>query len=573
MTRDKSRGVKWRAALAVVGLSLVAGSATAASSLEQASEPAFSYTTVRGDTVIGLSRRLLADGSRWREVALANGLRNPNRIATGTALLIPLRLMRSTPASATVLSVIGKAESRSADSSAGTALQAGQALPEGAPLTTGEDGHVTIRLVDGTLLRLRPDSRLQLREARELRDAGAVRSGVRLNQGRVEIEAAPAKPGRAGFNIDTPHGVLGVRGTEFRVAVDEQRNSTRGEVLGGVVGFSSTNGMQAGTQTAQAPAVAAVAVSGGFGSLIAPTGVSAPVRLLPAPSTASLPSLQERLLMRFALPAIDGAATYRGQVSRNERFDLVVADLTSPTPELRFADLPDGEYVLRVRAVDAQGLEGRDADHRFRLKARPEAPLPSTPQPRAVSFGSRADFAWTANAQAQRYRLQVAAVPDFQAVLRDLAELRELTAQLEGLQPGVYHWRLASILADGDQGPWGDQRSFELRPLPPAPKAPSVGDQGVTFAWDALPGQTFEFQLARDLAFQKIVLQRQLQQPGIELQAPGTGRFYVRLRATDRDGFVGPFTTPQYFDVPNCLRDGSGRCVRVGEQTLNLQGP
>lgn len=537
-----------------------ASSATTVALARQVDNATFAYTTQRGDTLIGLGSRLLADASRWPEVAQANRLRNPNRIATGTVLLIPLRLMRSTPASATVLSVIGRVESGGAGNTAASALKVGQTLAEGTPVDTGADGHVSIRLVDGTLLRLRPDSRLQLRESRELRDAGAVRSGARLSRGRIEIEAAPAKPGRAGFNIDTPHGVLGVRGTEFRVAVDEAAGFTRGEVLGGVVAFSGTNVSNA----------AATAVSGGFGSLIGPAGVTAPARLLPAPQTAALPKLQERLLMRFPLAAIEGAARYRGQVSRNEQFDLVVADLTSSTPELRFADLPDGDYVLRVRAVDAQGLEGRDADHRFRLKARPEAPLPSAPQPRAVGFGSRIDFGWAANAEAQRYRLQLAATPDFKAVLRDVADLRELATPIEGLQTGTYHWRIASVRADGDQGPWSEPRSFELRPLPPTPKPPAVSDQGVSFAWEGLPGQTFEFEVARDLAFTQPVLQRKLDKPGIDLPLPGTGRFYVRLRATDPDGFVGPYTTPQFFDVPNCLRDGGGLCVRAGEQTLNL---
>jgi hypothetical protein len=44
----------------------------------------------------------------------------------------------------------------------------------------------------------------------------------------------------------------------------------------------------------------------------------------------------------------------------------------------------------------------------------------------------------------------------------------------------------------------------------------------------------------------------------------------VRLRARDADGFQGPFTTPQYFDIANCVRDSSGSCVRAGGQTLNL---
>lgn len=288
------------------------------------------------------------------------------------------------------------------------------------------------------------------------------------------------------------------------------------------------------------------------------------------PNTSDLPTLNERLLLRFALRQIDGAAAYRGQIAGDASFDRIVAELTSPTPELRFAGLPDGDYVLRVRGIDAQGLEGLDAEHRFRLKARPEAPLPSAPAPRAVMFGGRAEFAWAANDEAQSYRLQLALDADFNAALHDLRELRALTAAIEGLAPGTYHWRLASVRAGADQGPWGAARSFELRPLPPVPQPPTIGDRSIGFAWEGSAGQTFEFQVARDAAFADRVLELTLKQPSVELPLPGVGRFYVRLRVRDADGFVGPYTTPQHFEVPNCLRDGSGGCLRSGDGRLIL---
>jgi hypothetical protein len=554
----RERGLKPAVALArralallAVACALLAGPASAAGVTP--AEPVHEITTVRGDTLIGLGRRFLVNPAAWPELARANALRDPNRIATGTVLRVPLRLMRTEAVSATLVNVVGQA------STGGSALQRGQTVPEGGLVATGSDGHVTIRLVDGTLLRLRPDSRLLVRESRRVPDAGAVRSGARLQQGRVEVEAAPVPAGRPGFTIDTPQGVLGVRGTEFRVLVDLPLNLTRGEVLGGSVAFDGARGAER--------------VGAGYGSVIGGDGqVAAPVRLLPRPDTTALPALQERLLMRFALPPQPGAAAWRGQIARDAAFEQVVADLTSATPELRFAELPDGDYFLRVRAIDGRGLEGQDTDHPFRLKARPEAPLPQNPPPRAVSFGGRVDFAWAANAEAASYRLRLSTDPGFKTVYRDLTDLRDLATTLEGLPPGTWHWQLASRRADGDQGPWGEVRSFELRPLPPAPRPPAVGDQGVSFSWEGAPGQTFEFQVARDAAFTNLVLERKLQTPGIELPLPGTGRFYVRLRAIDPDGFVGPYTTPQYFEVPNCLRDGGGACVRSGEQTLNL-GP
>jgi hypothetical protein len=47
----------------------------------------------------------------------------------------------------------------------------------------------------------------------------------------------------------------------------------------------------------------------------------------------------------------------------------------------------------------------------------------------------------------------------------------------------------------------------------------------------------------------------------------------VRLRARDPDGYLGPYTAPQQFDIPNCLRDGQGRCTTGGADQSVLIGP
>jgi hypothetical protein len=512
--------------------------------------PAHVHVAQPGDTLIGIGQRLLEDPRRWRAVARLNRIANPDRIPVGAQLRIPVAWMRTEPRPATLLGRIGT-------------VQAPATLDEGSEIVTGADGHAVVRLVDGTVLRLRPDSRLGLTESRVVPQTPVTRAGARLGSGRVEVEAAPARRGEPGFRIDTPQGVLGVRGTQFRVASEADTQRTRGEVTEGAVAVSG----------AAPTAPPAQRVEAGFGTVVDAGGrVATPVALLPPPALALLPRLQERVLVRFSVPAQPGVTAWRAQVARDPRFELLLGDLRTEHraegSELRFAGLPDGDYLLRVRGIDALGLEGLDAEIPFRLKARPEPPLPSAPAPADRRFGTRVEFGWAANADAGSYRLQLATDPSFAAPLREIDALRGTTTAIEGLAPGTYHWRMRSVRPDGDLGPWGDAQAFELRPAPPQPPKPAVGDHGVRFAWQGLAGQTFDFQVARDAEFADLLLERRWAQTFIEIPRPPSGRYWVRLRAIDPDGFVGPFGGAQFFDVPHCLRTGAGDCVRAGGEPV-----
>ncbi|MBI3156471.1 MAG: FecR domain-containing protein [Burkholderiales bacterium] len=507
------------------------------------------HRTEHGDTLIGLGRRFLVDPRRWREIARVNGVRDVHRIPTGAELRIPLALMRSEAVPSTLIFVGGRA---SVDGQPLDAGRVGQPLPEGATLETGEDGQLGVRLVDGTTLRLRPGSRLQLSTSRRMPQSGAVRAGARLERGRVDVESPPG--GRPGFEIGTPNGLLGVRGTAFRVAGDEQ--GTRGEVVEGVVAVAGRGGGIA-------------RVGAGFGTVIDAAGAVAPARpLLPAPVLAGLPLLHEQPLLRFALPALPGALAWRAQVARREAPQLVVADLRADGGELRIAELPDGDYLLRLRGIDSRGLEGLDGEHAFRLKARPEPPLPAEPAPRTRVFGERVEFRWAPNPQAARVRLQLApAGGDFAAPLQDLRELAGASAVVGGLAPGRYAWRLASVHADGDQGPWQGAQEFELRAPPPALPPPALGDGRVRLAWQGLPGQRYELQVARDAAFSELLLERRSEQPEAVLEWDQPGDFFVRVRATEADGFVGPWGAGRSFEWPDCVR-AAGGCVRAAGAPL-----
>jgi len=516
--------------------------AAAARGAADAGDGEYIYRAVPGDTLIGLSRRLLRQPRRWPALARLNRLRDPDLIPVGLALRIPLAWLRTQAVPATLLGSIGE-------------LQAPPSLVEGSELRTGADGHAVVRLVDGSLLTLRPHSRLQISESRRLPQTDLVRARARLPQGQVEVQATPARAGSPGFRIETPQGVLGVRGTRFRVAVTPEQ--ARGEVLSGVVAFQGAGPPQL--------------VHAAQGSLIDAAGaVSAATPLLAAPPLPGALPTQDRPLVRLAIPPVSGAVAYRAQIVAAQSaeptgYALALADLSTRDGELRVAGLPDGDYRLRLRAVDALGLEGMDAQATFRLDARPEPPLLSAPAAQVRLAAAQAvDFRWARNPQAASYRLQIAAEADagFAQPLRELQDLVDAQTAVGGLGIGRYRWRMRSQQPDGELGPWGDAQGFDLRAGPPAAPRVEVQDRRLLLAWQGAPGQQFDLQLARSADFAAPLWQQRLAGSEAELPHPGGGRFWVRLRAIDPDGWVGPFSAPQFLDVPLCLRDAAGDCVR-----------
>lgn len=514
-----------------------------------ADEAMHAHRVQPGDTLIGIARSLLADPEAWPEIARVNAVRQPRRLQPGTELLVPLRLMRTEPVDATLVAAQG-----GVTTSAGPA-SAGQRLPEGSTVDTAPGAQATVRLVDGTLLRLRGSGRVQVDESRRVIGTDVVRSGVRLDQGRTEVEAASARGGRPGFRIRTPQGTLAVRGTAYRADVAAQ--GTRAEV---------TEGQVAATGSGDGQLVAA-----GQGTRIDLSGrVDAPRALPPLPDLSALPALHERPVVRLTLPLPAGVVGWRVQVGRDETFDALWVDQLVRGDEVRIATLDDGRYPLRVRAVDADGFEGLDARGVVVLKARPEPPLPLGPASGARVHGSSVELRWTTSSEATRYRLQLVrddgASSSFARPLVDLPALEGSPHAVEGLQPGPYRWRLASVRANGDAGPFGDPQSFELRALPPQPAAPvppEVDESRVRLSWPGEAGFVVELQVAYDAAFTRLLLERRVEGQGVDLEPPGPGRYHVRLRLRDADGMVGPWSAAQHFDVVPCLNLGTGGCLRV----------
>lgn len=525
-----------------------AQSATAAKSQPVPEGPQYPHTVRAGDTLIGIAESLLVRPADWPGLQKINRIANPRRLVPGSIINIPVAWLKEEAARGEVVTVAGNVSG--AD---GQRLAPGRTLEPGSLIRTGHDGYATLRTPDGAEVLITPSSEAQVSRLSRYVNTSFFSTVMRMLSGRIEA-TVKSLSGPSRFEVQSEFAIAGVRGTRFRVGADAPARRGQVEVLEGEVGFSGA-----------APGAQAVAVAAGFGSATDASGRALPpVPLLAAPAILPADLMQERLVTRFRFPVVAGAARYRASVASDEQFRQVIEEAFFDTPEIKFANLADGDYFLRARAVDALGIEGRDVTLRFRLKARPEPPLTSAPAPGGKLRATAADFSWAANPDAAQYRIQIAEDEAFTRIVQEAAPSgTEFTSR--ALPFGEYHWRVRSVRGAADPGPWGDPRRFSLRPPPSTPEPPQESGDGLVFNWSGEPGQTFLFQVATDPQFVRVVTERTTKETRMTLARPDQGTYYLRLRATDADGFVGPFTAPQRFTVINRVVDGGGANLSTGD--------
>jgi hypothetical protein len=498
------------------------------------------YRVKRGDTLIGLANRYFIDPERWREAQALNGVRNPRRLVPGATLLFPVQWLRATPVAATLLEARGKVEVVRSVTGESRSLKAGDTIAAGDRLATGPGASVTLGFADGSQALVLPDSTLGFRELAQ-RGAGSITAThISLDRGRVETRVKPFERRGSRYTIETPVVNMGVRGTDFRVGVDGGEGKARSEVLDGTVSASNALGESA--------------IEKGFGTVIAQgQAPQPPIPILPAPNLEALPPRVERLPVRFAWKNLEGAASYRVQIAQDASFHALIAENVFATPEAKFADLADGSYTMRVRAVDTNGLEGVSAERTLEVNARPEAPFLQAPEDNSTVRGDRPALKWAQVADAASYRFQISLDNTFKQPLVDIANYARTEYTAPKFAPGEYYWRIASLPSAGEPGPFGDPQRFTLKAIPRAggADAPNLSDKTIVLKWKAgEPGQKYHLQVARNAAFEPIWRDEKLDVPTVELQRPAGGELFARIRVLDADGFTGPFGSLQRLQVP-----------------------
>jgi hypothetical protein len=512
----------------------------------------FVYTMRPGDSVWLISQHMLKNPGLYQRLAEHNQIANPLAMIPGQRLKIPAHWLKTEPAAATVLAMSGKVRMERPDESPRD-VHLNEALKANDTLITAADSSALLAFADGSRLQIDPDSTVSLDRLTAYGNQGMVDTSLRLTQGSVESRVSKRQSPSLKFDIHTPISLASVRGTDYRVAYTETEHSGRAEVVTGNVQVSNALGK--------------VQVPARTGSVSQQNQAPSPaIPLLPAMELKPVSTLIEYLPPTLRLNPVAGAERYEVQVSQDEKFTAIMAQKVFEQPVWRISDLADGQYWLRIRAIDSHGLRGMDAVHAITVAARPEPPLPMTPKPKGIVRGTEANLHWTESAVAKRYHLRLAKVGGSASTLFDNPlETTQYTAR--DLGEGDYQWQVASIDASGKHGPFSELQMFQLRPAP-ATEPPAIDGDVLELRWRAVDGDvSYVWQFAHDKDFNDILDQGETKTANLTLPRPEGGEYYLRIAVKDDPKETPPFGAAQKIEVPS---DWSGLLLFGGMAAIIL---
>jgi len=234
-------------------------------------------------------------------------------------------------------------------------VTSGAMLPGLTFVSTGMNGNVALGLADGSRLRLPANSMLLVGNLHLNEDLRRVVE-LRLVHGEIEAHVAPGGPGSQ-FDVQTRTGVAGVRGTSFRILVDEEDASDIGEAPEQMRVETIEGSVEVVPQDQPEKAVLIEAGQ----ALILDEGAEpgAPVTLLDAPVVKDPLYGDVDAKVELSWTKVPSAKSYQVLIARDAEFTLDVRELEATKPKRRVGnELEEGKWFWRVAGVDEGGYAG-----------------------------------------------------------------------------------------------------------------------------------------------------------------------------------------------------------------------
>ncbi|MDD2929238.1 MAG: FecR domain-containing protein [Sideroxydans sp.] len=388
-----------------------------------------------GDTLGDLARTQLDLPTRWRDVANYNLLPDPDLIESGQQLRIKRAWLKTYQGKLKVEAVSGEATAN------GKVLKVGDMIAVGAQLQTAAGGVLRLRMADSSLVNMMERSELKVAKLEQRAD-GVLSSLLHLMTGQIEAFKAKNEPGMADLAVAGRNATVGISGTHFRVRQDGVVTFT--EVEDGTVAFDAT----------QTPVV--LSLNAREGAVANGRDAAQVIPLLSEPVYPELPSLFGTPYVEWMMGEQAGALRYVGELAQNEDFSGRLVSLRSEGRAIRLYELPNGRYWMKLRAVDAHGLQGMESRIGFEVNAPPR----QFAMTKVYVSGKQLQLRWVGRQQSVSYQVQVAPNLDFQHLLLD-AKTADNWIDMPRPRSGRHFLRVRQIFAGGRMGEWDVPMMFD----------------------------------------------------------------------------------------------------------------
>jgi len=315
------------------------------------------YTVQEGDSVWSLCKTYVSDPLCWMKLVEYNQVKKPKYLPPGSIIKLPRAWLKPQATTAKVVSVNGEVLLHKQN-------QSDQPLTLDNELSQGDEvetriGSATLKFEDGSQLQLSHHTRVHMESLLFASYDQRIETRINLARGRVRAMVEKIKAQGSHYEIITPAAIAAVRGTDFRVASSDNNQVMITEVVEGQVNVANDHGAR------QLPA--------GF-ALRAVVGeaLPQPVSLLPRVQIIETKKKMKAAAfpMVFNWQPMKGAVKYSSQVFNALSQQLVLESQVSQ-PSFSIAELPAGNYFLKIRAVDQFGVEGFDRRIKLGIQKNP----------------------------------------------------------------------------------------------------------------------------------------------------------------------------------------------------------
>lgn len=404
------------------------------------------YTVKLNESYARIQQQYLASYNSIAVLAKYNKHPEDKKLQPNQVLNIPLKLLKKQAKPVEVVLVAGDVSLLANKQKSTKVLTANSLLNQGDEVKTGTNSIAKLRFADASEVDVQPNANMQILQSFQYAGQGDIIIQLKLTQGRTEVKANPNRNFDSRFQIETPSAVAAVRGTEFRVGAEGALALQ--ETLAGEVAF-----LASGEE---------VLLTKGFGSAAEQGRAPLPPIVLPAaPDVSQFATIVDSVPVQFTLMPQTDAVAWVSQLALDAEFtkiinaQTVLAANNQQSAVLDFADLADGQYYLKLRAKEVNGLQGNDALHAFKVMARPFPPNLVAPDHGANVGGLPINLSWTFVEGGNSYLVQIAQDAEFsQIALARVTSFGQLQVSQMMLPPSLnvdvspqqYYWRVSNLV-------------------------------------------------------------------------------------------------------------------------------